>query len=136
MKKELNKNQKAMLGSIREHMESLYDEMKRALQLEGEFPDMGHSLENAVVAQQSFDLVIGELIEKHKGDGNVCPIVIGAAITKLLVNSLRPTFRNDGTIVCRANLDEITKSFSTLATLPLAMNAWDAFVRKDLDNIG
>ena len=134
MKKELSAEHKAMLGFIRQSMEELYNEVKETLKLDGESPDLGHSLENAVAAQQSFELIMGDLIANHKDDGNVCPVVLGAALTKMLVNSLRPQIQPDGTIVCHSSMASIVKSFSSMVSLPLAMHAWDSFVRKDLDN--
>lgn len=134
MKKDISKENEAMLAFIRQNMEELYVEMKDALGLNGVSPDLGHSLENSVASQQSFDLVMGDLIAKHKDDGNVCPVVLGSALTKMLVNCLRPQIQRDGTIICHSSMESIVKSFSTMVAHPLAMYAWDKFVQSDLDS--
>ena len=134
MKNDITPEQQKMLEFIRQNMEDLYAEMKDTLKLTGESPDLGHSLENAVAAQQSFELVMGDLIANHKDDGNVCPVVLGAALTKMLVNCLRPQIQPDGKILCHSSMGSIVKSFSTMVALPLAMHAWDKFIEKDLDD--
>jgi len=134
MKNKLNNEQKEMLKYIHKMMDELYLEQKKNFEKGLGDGSMKLALSKAVASQESFNLVVGDLLSKNEKDGNACPVILGAALTRMLVNALRPEILPNGEVLCHTDMQSIVNSMMTLAAEPLSMYTWDSFLRNELEH--
>ena len=132
MKKGIEVN-KELLKLVQNEMDRLYVESKKMLEMDGPKPEIGYAMDNIVKAQTAFDLLMNDLMDRHREDGNLCPVIIAAMLTKLYVNSLGLEPDDGEKVVLGNGLGEVVKSLSSMAANPLAMYVWDRHVKETLE---
>lgn len=128
--KEVNK---ALLKVVQDKMDTLYVQTKKMLEMDGPSPAIEQSMENLVNSQSAFDLIVDEVISRHKEDGNLCPVILATVFTELYMNSLELEVGEDEKVTLGSGIEGAVKSLTKMASNPLAMYVWDRHVKETLE---